>query len=41
VEAQAEALLATVDEDIQVTFGSCEYNLRNLGKACGFNGIPN
>jgi hypothetical protein len=44
VEAQVEALLATVDEDIPADFRSCDASKGEeplqLGKACGFAGIP-
>jgi hypothetical protein len=45
VEAQVEALLATVDEDIPFNFRPCdvskEIQSMKLGKVCGFDGIPN
>jgi hypothetical protein len=45
VEAQVEALLATVDEDIPVNFWPCdvskEIHSLELWKACGSDGIPN
>jgi hypothetical protein len=45
VEAQVEAVLTTVDEDIPANFRSCdvtkEIQCLQLGKACGFVGIPN
>jgi hypothetical protein len=45
VDIQVESLLATVDEDIPVNFQPCDvskdvHSLK-IGKACGFNGIPN
>jgi hypothetical protein len=45
LEAQAEALLATFDEDDPVNFRPCDVSKEiqslKLGKACGFDGIPN
>jgi hypothetical protein len=45
VEAQIETLLATVEEDIPVSFRLCDVSKEmqplKLGKACGFDGIPN
>jgi hypothetical protein len=45
VEAQGEALLATVYEDTPVNFRlygvSKEIQLLKLGKVCSFDGIPN
>jgi hypothetical protein len=45
VEAQVEAQLATIDEDIPVNFRPCDISKEiqslKLGKACGFDGIPN
>jgi hypothetical protein len=45
VEAQVEVPLATVDEDIPVNFCPCdvlkEIQSLKLGKACGFDDIPN
>jgi hypothetical protein len=46
VEAEVEALLATVDdEDIPVNFRPCDVSKEveslKLGKACGFDSIPN
>jgi hypothetical protein len=45
VEAQVEALPATVDEDAPVNFRPCDVSkvIRSLklGKACGFDGIRN
>jgi hypothetical protein len=44
VEAQVEALLATIDEDIPVIFRSCDLSKEiqslKLGKACDFDGNP-
>jgi hypothetical protein len=45
VEAQVEALLATVDEAILVNFRPCDVSKEikslKIGKACDFYGIPN
>jgi hypothetical protein len=45
VEAEVEALMTTVDEDILVNFRPCgvskEIHSLKLGKACGFYDIPN
>jgi hypothetical protein len=46
VEAKAEALLATVNEDTLVKFRPCDVSKEyiqylKLGKACGFDSIPN
>jgi hypothetical protein len=46
VEAKAEALLATVDENTLVKFRPCDVSKEiihylKLGKACGFDNIPN
>jgi hypothetical protein len=45
MEVIVEALLATVDEDIPVKFRPCEASKEikslKLGKACGFDDIPN
>jgi hypothetical protein len=45
VEAQVEALQATVDEDTPVNIRHCDVSKEiqsfKLGKACGFYGIPN
>jgi hypothetical protein len=45
VEAQAEALLATADEDTSVNFQPCDISKEtqssNSGKAYGFDGISN
>jgi hypothetical protein len=45
VEAEVKPLLATVDEDTPVKFQSYDVSKEiqslKLGKACGFDGIPN
>jgi hypothetical protein len=45
VEAQVEALMTTMDENIPVNFRSCdisrEIQFLKLGKASDFDGIPN
>jgi hypothetical protein len=45
VEAQVEALLATVGEDTPVNFRPCGVSKQiqslKLEKACDFDGIPN
>jgi hypothetical protein len=45
VKAEVEALLIAVNEDIHVNFRSCDVSKEiqplKLGKACGFDGIPN
>jgi hypothetical protein len=45
VEAQVEAVLPTIIEDIPVNFQLCdvskEIRFLKLGKGCGFDGIPN
>jgi hypothetical protein len=45
VEAKGKPLLATVDEDTPVKFQSCDISKEikslKVGKACGFEGIPN
>jgi hypothetical protein len=45
VEAEVEALLATAVEDIPINFRLCdvskEIQLIKLGKAYGFDNIPN
>jgi hypothetical protein len=45
VDATVQALLATVDEGTRLEFRLCdvskEMQYLTLGKACGFDGIPN
>jgi hypothetical protein len=45
VKAKTEALLAAIDEEIPVNFQPCDISKEiqyfKLGKACGFDGIPN
>jgi hypothetical protein len=45
VEAKDVALMATINEDTNINFQPCniskEIQSLKLGKACGFDGIPN